>query len=73
MNRIIHAEEIISLIRTIVSELHDWRNDGYVNRGRKYELYRVKCYLEDIYGDLPKYSGEEQWEQERVMELLKRR
>ena len=58
MSRIIHAEEIISQIRLIVAELHDWRNDGFVNRGRKYELYRVKCYLEDIYADLPTYLGE---------------
>ena len=35
-------------------------------------LYRIKCLIEDIYHDLPKFAGEEEWEQERLVELLSR-
>jgi hypothetical protein len=32
----------------------------------------LKCWLEDEYNQLPKFSGEEKWEQERIVELLRK-
>lgn len=46
--------------------------DGYNQSACKHELYELKCYLEDVYRDLPKFVGEEKWEQERMWEILKR-
>jgi hypothetical protein len=48
-------------------------NDGWTASSCKHELYQVKCLIEDIYQKLPSFAGEEEWEKERVAELLKRR
>ena len=37
------------------------------------EIYQLKCLIEDIYQKLPTFVGEEEWEKERVAELLKRK
>ena len=51
--------------------LHPY-NDGYVQSHCKEELYMLKCWLEDEYEKLPTFSGEEQWEQDRLIQLLKK-
>jgi hypothetical protein len=38
----------------------------------KQELYMLKCWLDDEYDKLPTFSGEEKWEQNRLVEILKR-
>ena len=48
-------------------------NDGYTASACKYELYQLKCLIEDIYKKLPTFVGEEEWEKERVAELLTRK
>ena len=47
-------------------------NDGFTASACKYELFRLKCYLENEYNRLPKFVGEEEWEQERIVQILKR-
>jgi hypothetical protein len=47
-------------------------NDGFTGSHCKQELYLLKCWLEDQYNTLPTYAGEEQWEQERIVQILKR-
>jgi len=32
----------------------------------------LKCWLDDVYLQLPKFYEEEQWEQDRLIQLLKR-
>jgi hypothetical protein len=32
----------------------------------------LKCWLEEEYSQLPKFVGEELWEQEQIVEILKR-
>jgi hypothetical protein len=54
-------------------EASDPRNDGWTASGCKKEKYQVKCLIEDIYQKLPTFVGEEEWEKERVAELLKRK
>jgi hypothetical protein len=54
-------------------EASDPRNDGWTASVCKKEIYQVKCLIEDIYRKLPTFVGEEEWEKERVAELLKRR
>jgi hypothetical protein len=46
-------------------------NDGFTSCSCKHELYLLKCWLEDEYQKLPTFSGEELWEQERLLDLLK--
>lgn len=50
----------------------DYRNDGFVQSHCKHELYLLKCWLEDEYSQLPTFAGEEKWEQERLVAILKK-
>lgn len=58
-------------IRRCLSEIHSAYNDGFTQMSCKKDLYLLKCWLEDEYRRLPHFSGEEQWEQERLIEILK--
>jgi hypothetical protein len=61
-----------SAIRKSLVEIHSPYNDGWTSSSCKQDLYMLKCWLEDEYQRLPKFAGEEKWEQERVVEILKR-
>jgi hypothetical protein len=67
------ADQVISLLRILASEARSGYNDGWTASSCKHELYRVKCYLDDVYKQLPGFSDEAEWEKERVAELLKQR
>ena len=64
-----------SAIRTSLGEINHPGNDGFTTSYCKHDLYMLKCWLEDEYSKLPKFVGEEQWEQDReknrVVEVLK--
>ena len=47
-------------------------NDGWTSSSCKHELYLLKCWLDDAYKNLPTFAGEEQWEQARLIKLLKK-
>ena len=66
------TDSVYSVIRTSLGEIHSPYNDGWTQRSCKHELYMLKCWLEDEYRELPIFVGEEQWEQERLVEILKR-
>ena len=59
-------------IRTCLVEIHSPYNDGWTSSACKHDLYMLKSWLEDEYMRLPTFVGEEAWEQERVVEILKR-
>jgi hypothetical protein len=62
-----------SEIRRCVAEINSPYNDGWTQRSCKHQLYQLKCLLDDVYPALPTFVGEEEWEQQRVIDLLKRR
>ena len=55
-----------------IGEIHSPYNDGWTSSSRKQELYMLKCWLDAEYKDLPTFVGEEQWEQNRILEILKK-
>jgi hypothetical protein len=59
-------------IRRSLGEIRSPYNDGWTSSSCKQELYLLKCWLEDEYRRLPTFVGEEQWDQQRVVEILKR-
>ena len=67
------ADQIIGLLRTLAAEARSGYNDGWTASSCKHDLYRVKCYLEDVYKQLPTFTNEAEWEKERVADLLKRK
>jgi hypothetical protein len=62
-----------SAIRKNLGEIHSPYNDGWTQSSCKQELYMLKCWLEDEYNRLPTFIGEELWEQERVIKILKQK
>lgn len=60
-------------IRQSLSEIHSPYNDGFSASSCKQELYVLKCWLDDAYKELPTFAGEELWEQNRILELLKKK
>jgi hypothetical protein len=61
-----------SSIRNSIIEISSPYNDGFTGMHCKHDLYLLKCYLDDAYASLPKFIGEESWEQERLITVLKK-
>jgi hypothetical protein len=59
-------------VQTALIEIHSPYNDGWTQSSCKQELYMLKCWLEDEYKTLPTFVGEEKWEQERLIQVLKK-
>jgi hypothetical protein len=59
-------------LRGILGEILSPYNDGFTSSYCKHDLYMLKCWLEDEYSKLPTFAGEEKWEQERLIEVLKK-
>jgi hypothetical protein len=55
-----------------IIEISSPYNDGWTSSSCKHELYLLKYWLDDEYHKLPHFVGEEQWEQERLIKLLKK-
>lgn len=53
-------------------EIRSPYNDGWTSSYCKKDLYMLKSWLDEQYKDLPKFSDEEQWEQQRIIDILKR-
>ena len=54
-----------------LTEIRSSFNDGYTQMSCKQELYLLKCWLDTEYKRLPTFTGEEKWEQERLIQVLK--
>ena len=54
-------------------EIRSPYNDGWTASACKHDLYLLKCWLDDQYNNLPKFVGEEKWEQERLIQKLKQK
>jgi hypothetical protein len=61
-----------SEIGKCLGEIHSPYNDGFTSHSCKHELYMLKCWLEAEYNKLPTFTGEETWEQNRIIEILKK-
>jgi hypothetical protein len=68
-----NVDDIATQLHRMGMEASDPRNDGWTASGCKKEMYQLKCLIEDIYQKLPVFVGEDEWEKERVVELLKRK
>jgi hypothetical protein len=67
-----NLDDAYSAIRTSLGEIHSPYNDGWTSSSCKQELYLLKCWLDEEYSKLPKFVGEEKWEQERLIKVLKK-
>lgn len=66
-------EDAVSQIRLCAAEASSPFNDGWTSMSCKKNLVELKWLIEDLLETCPTFIGEEAWEQERLMELLKRK
>ena len=59
-------------IRACLEEIRSPYNDGWTASACKHDLYVLKSWLDDEYKRLPTFVGEQQWEQERLIKILKK-
>jgi hypothetical protein len=59
-------------IVTCLAAIHSPYNDGWTSATCKKELYLLKCWLDDEYKKLPAFFEENAWEQERIVNILKK-
>lgn len=57
-------------IRRCIAEINSSYNDGWTQMNCKYQLYQLKCLLDDVYPTLPQFAEEKKWEQQRIVNLL---
>ena len=65
-------EQAAWAISASLREIASPYNDGWTASACKKELYQLKCWLDEEYKKLPKFYEEEQWEQERLITILKK-
>ena len=66
-------DQAILYIRNCAGEACSSYNDGWTAMQCKKDLVQLKWLIEDLLEDCPTFSGEEEWEQERLLQLLKRK
>ena len=64
--------EIKQAVAAITIEIHSPYNDGWTQMGCKHDLYLLKCFIEDCYKDLTNFPGEDDWEKQRLVDILKK-
>ena len=68
------AIEIAREIRRLYALASNPHTDGFTQCTCKRRMYLLKCLIEDLYKDLPEFPNQEkEWEQERLIQLLKRK
>lgn len=65
------GNNIIAQLSALAAEARSPYNDGWTASSCKYQLYLVKCYLDDVYPTLPNFTDEEEWEKEHMWKRLK--
>jgi hypothetical protein len=56
----------------MMAEVSSPHNDGFTASYIKKDLYDIKCFIDERYDKLPKFVGEEEWEKQRVLRILKK-
>ena len=65
-------DDAFAAIRKNLVEIHSPYNDGWTSAACKKELFQLKCWSDDEYNKLPRFFEETEWEQERLINVLKK-
>lgn len=68
-----HVDQVILYIREWADNARSTGLDGWTAKACKKTLVDLKWLIEDELEDCPVFAGEKEWEQERLIELLKRK
>lgn len=64
--------DVVKYIRNLALACNNPHTDGFTACSCKHDLYVLKCFIEDLYKGLPDFPQQEkEWEQKRLMEILK--
>ena len=64
--------EIARYINRLAIYSRSPHTDGFSSCACKHDLYMLKCLLDDVYKTLPEFPQQEkEWEQIRLLEILK--
>ena len=65
--------EVVRAIRELARNASSPYSDGFTQCTYKHDLYVLKCFIEDEYKLCPEFPEQEkEWEQVRLLELLKK-
>jgi len=70
---VFELERIRISLRQLAAEARSPYETGFVTVQYKRQLVEMKWFLEDLIENIGYFAGEESWEQERVVQLLKRK
>jgi len=66
--------DVVSAIKELAQNASSPYSDGFSACAYKHDLYILKCFIEDMYKSCPDFPQQEaEWEQVRLMEILKRK
>lgn len=68
-----NLDEAYRAIRRCLGRITNAHSDGFNSEYHKKDLWRLKCWLDEHYSQLPTFSGESDWEKQRVLEILKKK
>ena len=68
-----NISEAVLVVRNCAGEACSAYNDGWIAMSCKKDLVELKWLIEDLLAECPTFVGEEEWEQQRLIELLKRK
>ena len=69
----IELERIRISLRQLAHEAKSPYETGFVTVQYKRQLVELRWFLEDLINDIGYFAGEESWDQERTLQLLKRK
>ena len=69
----IELERVRIVLRQLAHSARDTYETGFVTVQYKRQLVEMKWFLDDLLDTVGYFAGEEQWEQERTLQLLKRK
>jgi len=70
---IIELTSIKIKLNQLAHAARDTHETGFVTMQYKRQLVEMKWFLDDLLDTVGYFAGEEQWEQERTLQLLKRK
>ena len=68
----IELERVRITLRSLAYQAQSPYETGFVSINYKRQLMEMKWFIEDLLEDVGTFAGEEQWEQERLIQLLKK-
>ena len=69
----VELERVRITLRQLAHAARDTHETGFVTVQYKRQLVELKWFLEDLIDTVGYFAGEEQWNQERTLQLLKRK